>query len=159
MPSTWRASFVSVTASTTLHEGIDSMFDRRQGRAGLAGDADPLVRAAAFKAAGAMGCPPPLDSLAAAALASGTTRDTAWQARAGAAQALAAAPPDLAAPPLASAVRDPHLDVRKAAVIALASMTSHPAATAALRVAAADSDADVRAYARGQQSPASPARP
>jgi hypothetical protein len=34
--------------------------------------------------------------------------------------------------------------VRKAAVIALASMHGHPAAADALRVAAADSDADVR---------------
>jgi succinate dehydrogenase/fumarate reductase flavoprotein subunit/HEAT repeat protein len=110
----------------------------------LAGDADPLVRAAAFKAAGALGCPAPLDSLAVATLAG----DAAWQARAGAAQALAAVPPDVAVPPLASALRDPHADVRKAAVIALAPMGGHPAATEALRAAAADSDADVRAYAR-----------
>ncbi len=110
----------------------------------LAADADPLVRAAAFKAAGALGGPPPLDSLAVTALAG----DPAWQARAGAAQALAAALPDVAAPPLASALRDPHADVRKAAVIALAPMSGHPAAAAALRAAVDDSDADVRAYAR-----------
>jgi succinate dehydrogenase/fumarate reductase flavoprotein subunit/HEAT repeat protein len=114
----------------------------------LAADADPLVRAAAFKAAGARGCPPPLDSLAMTALAG----DAAWQARAGAAQALAAAPPDVAVPPLAAALRDPHADVRKAAVIALAPLGSHPAATEALRAAADDSDADVRAYARHASS-------
>jgi succinate dehydrogenase/fumarate reductase flavoprotein subunit/HEAT repeat protein len=110
----------------------------------LAGDADPLVRAAAFKAAGAVDCPPPLDILAVATLAG----DAAWQARAGAAQALAAAPPDVAVPPLAGALRDPHADVRKAAVIALAPMSGHPAAAVALRAAVDDSDADVRAYAR-----------
>jgi len=124
----------------------------------LAGDADPLVRAAAFKAAGALGCPPPLDSLAVAALAGdhGQGGDPAWQARAGAAQALAAAPPGLAVPPLAGAARDPHADVRKAAVIALVPMSGHPAAAEALRAAAADSDADVRAYARRATALSSP---
>jgi hypothetical protein len=38
--------------------------------------------------------------------------------------------------------------------MALASMRAHPAATAALRIAATDSDADVRAYARQAQSTA-----
>ena len=111
-------------------------------------DRDPLVRAAAFKAAGAVGCPPPLDAIAARALATGPDADPAWQARAGAAQALAAARPQLAAEPLATAAVDPHPEVRKAAVMALASMRAHPAAAAALRVAAIDGDADVRAYAR-----------
>ena len=119
----------------------------------LAGDADPLVRAAAFKAAGAMGCPPPLDALAVAALAAGTAGDAAWQARAGAAQALAAVRPDVAVPPLADAVCDPHPDVRKAAVVALAPMRGRQAAADALRAAAADSDADVRAYARPAPGP------
>ncbi len=122
--------------------------ESRQALERLAGDADPLVRAAAFKAAGALGGPPPLDRLAVAALAG----DAAWQARAGAAQALAAAPPDVAVPPLATALRDPAADVRKAAVIALAPMSGHPAAAAALRAAVADSDADVRAYARRASS-------
>ena len=54
----------------------------------------------------------------------------------------------MAVGPLSEAVRDPHADVRKAAVIALAPMSGHPAAAAALRAAAADGDADVRAYAR-----------
>jgi HEAT repeat protein len=82
--------------------------------------------------------------------------DAAWQVRAGAAQALAGACPDVAVPPLARAVRDPHADVRKAAVIALAAMSSHPAAADALRAAAADRDADVRAYARRASGPLAP---
>jgi succinate dehydrogenase/fumarate reductase flavoprotein subunit/HEAT repeat protein len=114
----------------------------------LAGDPDPLVRAAAFKAAGAVGCPPPLDVLAVRALTAGPDGDAAWQARAGAAQALAAASPDVAVAPLASAASDPHPDVRKAAVIALAPVRAYPAAADALRAAATDSDADVRGYAR-----------
>jgi HEAT repeat protein len=118
----------------------------RQGLELLAGDPDPLVRAAAFKAAGAVGCPPPLDALA--ALAIGPLAETAWQARAGAAQALAAADPAVAVAPLVRAAADPHPDVRKAAVIALASMRTDPAAAGVRRAAAADSDADVRAYAR-----------
>ena len=60
--------------------------------------------------------------------------------------------PDVAVPPLAGALRDPHADVRKAAVIALAPVGGHPAATEALRAAADDSDADVRAYARHASS-------
>ena len=125
----------------------------------LAGDRDPLVRAAAFKAAGAVGCPPPLDTIAARALATGPDGDAAWQARAGAAQALAAARPQLAVEPLATAAVDPHPEVRKAAVMALASMRAHPAAAAALRVAATDGDADVRAYARQGPMPLSLSRP
>jgi len=118
----------------------------RQGLELLAGDPDPLVRAAAFKAAGAVGCPPPLDALA--ALATGPLAETAWQARAGAAQALAAADPAVAVAPLVRAAADPHPDVRKAAIIALAPMRTDPAAAGALRAAADDSDADVRAFAR-----------
>ena len=38
--------------------------DAREALERLAGDRDVLVRAAAFKAAGALGCPPPLDTLA-----------------------------------------------------------------------------------------------
>jgi len=127
-------------------------WDTRRVLERLAGDADPLVRAAAFKAAGAVGCPPPLDSLAVAALAvadgHGQGGDPAWQARAGAAQALAAASAEVAVPPLAAAARDPHADVRKAAVIALVPMIGYPVAAEALRAAVTDTDADVRAYAR-----------
>jgi succinate dehydrogenase/fumarate reductase flavoprotein subunit/HEAT repeat protein len=118
----------------------------------LAGDRDPLVQAAAFKAAGALGCPAPLDALAARAITA-----PVWQVRAGAAQALGAAGPDAAVPPLTAALSDPHADVRKAAVIALARMDGHPGVAAALRAAAADPDADVRAYARKTGSAERPA--
>jgi succinate dehydrogenase/fumarate reductase flavoprotein subunit/HEAT repeat protein len=114
----------------------------------LAGDSDVLVQAAAFKAAGALGCPPPLDTLAARALRQTAEAPTAWEVRAGAAQALASASPGLAVEPLVAAVSDPHANVRKAAVAALASMAAHPAAATALRAATRDGDADVRAYAR-----------
>jgi succinate dehydrogenase/fumarate reductase flavoprotein subunit/HEAT repeat protein len=148
----------------------------------LAADPDPLVRAAAFKAAAPLGCPPPLDALAAAALtptppaedsATPASADGAvgadgadgadlgpatekWEVRAGAAQALAAASPELAVPALADAAADPHADVRKAAVMALAGLrdrldltaTLQSSVSAAIETATADADADVRAYAR-----------
>ena len=72
----------------------------------------------------------------------------AWEVRAGAAQALAAATADIAVGPLTTAAGDPDADVRKAAVIALAQFRGHPDAAAALAVARSDSDADVRAHAR-----------
>jgi succinate dehydrogenase/fumarate reductase flavoprotein subunit/HEAT repeat protein len=118
----------------------------------LAADGDPLVRAAAFAAAGQAGCPPPLDGLAVAALA-----DEAWQVRVGAAQALAAAGPAVALGPLTGAVADPHADVRKAAVIGLAAHARDPRAQDALRAALGDGDADVRAYARHALAPSRPA--
>ena len=119
--------------------------DARQALERLAGDPDVLVRAAAFKAAGALGCPPPLDTLAARVL---RRTAAAWEDRAGAAQALAAASPVVAVEPLVAAVSDPHANVRKAAVTALAPMHAYPAAVEALHAAASDSDAEVRAYAR-----------
>jgi succinate dehydrogenase/fumarate reductase flavoprotein subunit/HEAT repeat protein len=132
--------------------------DARAALERLAGDSDALVRAAAFKAAGALGCPPPLDALAAGVLGAGVlaagvlgrtaAAEGSWEVRAGAAQALAAASPGVAVGPLVTAVSDPHANVRKAAVTALAPMYAHPAAAAALHAAASDSDADVRAYAR-----------
>jgi succinate dehydrogenase/fumarate reductase flavoprotein subunit/HEAT repeat protein len=115
---------------------------------GLAADGDPLVRAAALKAAGALGCPPPLDALAIAALA-----DTAWQVRAGAAEGLGGAATAEAIAALASAAADPHADVRKAAIIALARRSAAPEAASALAAAADDTDADVRAYARHAAAP------
>jgi succinate dehydrogenase/fumarate reductase flavoprotein subunit/HEAT repeat protein len=112
--------------------------------ASLAADADPLVRAAALKAAAAVGCPPPLDALAVAALA-----DPAWQVRAGAATGLGGADSAIAVDALAAAVTDPHADVRKAAVIALGRWAADPAVAAAMRRSAeSDPDADVRGYAR-----------
>ncbi|MER6814824.1 fumarate reductase/succinate dehydrogenase flavoprotein subunit [Spirillospora sp. NPDC000708] len=109
----------------------------------LVGDADDLVRAAAFEALAAVGCPPPLDAAAAAAL-----HDPAWQVRAGAARGLAGAGPGAASVPLIKALDDPHLDVRKAAVIALSAQPRTAETTEALRAARSDPDADVRAYAR-----------
>ncbi|MCM2425218.1 fumarate reductase/succinate dehydrogenase flavoprotein subunit [Streptomyces sp. RKAG337] len=111
---------------------------------GLIQDGDPLVRAAALEALAGAGCPPPLDSAAAAAL-----DDPAWQVRRGAAAALGAADPALALPALLAAVRDPHADVRKAVVLALLPHGGGPGPVlAALAAAADDTDADVRAYAR-----------
>ena len=52
-------------------------------------------------------------------------------------------------PPLSRALTDPHLDVRKAAVLALTRWAaSDAAARDALTGALEDGDADVRAYAR-----------
>ncbi|WP_147124096.1 HEAT repeat domain-containing protein, partial [Nocardia neocaledoniensis] len=66
-----------------------------------------------------------------------------------AAIALAAADPELAAAPLLTAVSDPNLDVRKAAVRALAErIAERRDITTALRRALDDPDADVRAFAR-----------
>jgi HEAT repeat protein len=62
--------------------------------------------------------------------------------RVGAAKALNA--PDL----VAGLAGDPNLDVRKAAVRALARWLDDPAVTLALKRAVNDTDADVRAYAR-----------
>jgi succinate dehydrogenase/fumarate reductase flavoprotein subunit/HEAT repeat protein len=116
----------------------------------LAGDPDPLVRAAAFKAAGRIGCPAPLDALAAEVIRSAPE----WEARAGAARALAAANANVAITPLVAATGDSQADVRKQAVIALSgfrddpAFRAHPAAAHALESATADPDADVRAFAR-----------
>jgi len=109
----------------------------------LACDGDDLVRAAALKAAAGIGCPPPLDSAALAGL-----NDPAWQVRVGAARGLAAASPETASGPLVKALDDPHLDVRKAAVISLGAFRDVPEVADALGRAQDDPDADVRAYAR-----------
>jgi succinate dehydrogenase/fumarate reductase flavoprotein subunit/HEAT repeat protein len=129
----------------------NGLADAREALERLAGDPDILVRAAAFKAAGALGCPHPLDTLAARALNRTADAGAAWQVRVGAAQALAAASPRVAVTPLAAAMSDPHADVRKAAAVALAPMRAVPAAAAALDAAARDGDADVRAYARASR--------
>jgi HEAT repeat protein len=110
--------------------------------AALTGDPDALVRAAAYGALAAVGCPPPLTDRATAALS-----DSAWQVRAGAAAALTAADPEVAVPALAKALADPNADVRKAAVLALTRHSGADDARSALATATADSDADVRAYA------------
>ncbi|GAB3975843.1 fumarate reductase/succinate dehydrogenase flavoprotein subunit [Actinoallomurus acanthiterrae] len=109
----------------------------------LGADPDPLVRAAALEAFAPIGCPPPLDADATAALG-----DPAWQVRTGAARGLAGADGAVAIGPLVKALADPHLDVRKAAVISLGRWAADPDAAEALRRALDDGDADVRGYAR-----------
>ncbi|MEV7805510.1 fumarate reductase/succinate dehydrogenase flavoprotein subunit [Microbispora sp. NPDC088329] len=113
----------------------------------LVADPDLLVRAAALEAFAGLGpalqAEPVLAETVVRALA-----DPAWQVRVGAARGLAAAGPALAAGPLVAALADPHLDVRKAAVLTLSAWAVRPEVTAALRDALGDSDADVRAYAR-----------
>ncbi|MFG3271270.1 fumarate reductase/succinate dehydrogenase flavoprotein subunit [Streptomyces luteogriseus] len=109
---------------------------------GLLDDPDALVRAAAYGALGATGCPAPLTARAVAALS-----ETAWQVRSGAATALSVADPDEAVPALAKALADPNADVRKAAVLALTRHRGTEEARAALATVTTDADADVRAYA------------
>jgi HEAT repeat protein len=110
----------------------------------LGTDPDPSVAAAALAALADTGCPEQAAALAVEALA-----DPRWQLREAAAKALAAADPQRAADPLLRATTDPNLDVRKAAVRALDRLApDHPRVVTALRSAAEDPDADVRAYAR-----------
>ncbi|MEV6006581.1 fumarate reductase/succinate dehydrogenase flavoprotein subunit [Streptomyces sp. NPDC051976] len=109
----------------------------------LTADPDPLVRGAALESLAEAGCPPPLARAAAAALA-----DPAWQVRRGAATALGAAEPAAAVPALLPAARDPHPDVRRAAVQSLARHTADADVRTVLEGASSDPDADVRAYAR-----------
>ncbi|MEU7875836.1 fumarate reductase/succinate dehydrogenase flavoprotein subunit [Dactylosporangium sp. NPDC049140] len=125
--------------------GLGTVADRRGAPAllRLARDADPLVRAAALTAAAALGCPGPLAGAAADGL-----RDPAWQVREGAAAGLAGAPAEVAVRPLLGAAGDGNLDVRRAAVRSLARWAGRFDVAAALRAAAEDPDADVRAYAR-----------
>jgi len=120
-----------------LRDGADTV--RR-----LVGDTDPLVRAAALAALGAVGC----DDHDVAGVERALT-ESAWQVREGAARALAGATPTVAVPTLSRVLGDQHLDVRKAAVLSLTRwVTSDPAARDALGLALEDGDADVRAYAR-----------
>lgn len=111
---------------------------------GLAGDPEPLVRAAALSGMAATGCTDRAAAIAVAALT-----DPAWQVRQGAATALSAAEPAEAADPLIATTTDDNLDVRKAAVRTLAPwIPGRPAVRAALEHAQSDADADVRAFAR-----------
>lgn len=109
----------------------------------LAEDPDPLVRAAALAAFANLIVVPDDAKLLATALG-----HSAWQVRVGAARGLAGANPDFAITPLSDALRDPHLDVRKAAVLSLATWPQDGSAHDALKLAIDDTDADVRAYAR-----------
>lgn len=110
----------------------------------LAGDPQPLVRAAALAAMEHTGCDEQATSLAVACLS-----DPSWQVRAGSAAALWGADADAVVGPLSSAARDDNLDVRKAAVRVLAErFAHHPNVRDVLTAAHTDPDADVRAYAR-----------
>ncbi|WP_280483093.1 HEAT repeat domain-containing protein, partial [Nocardia cyriacigeorgica] len=73
---------------------------------------------------------------------------SAWPGRGGAARGRAGADPESALPALTEALSDPHLDVRKAAVLALSGWAGLDSARIALKHAVDDPDADVRAYAR-----------
>jgi len=107
-------------------------------------DPDPLVRAAALAALGAGGFSEP--DLAAI---EGALAESAWQVRQGAVRALAGVGTTAAVAPLTRALSDPHLDVRKAAVLSLTRWApSDGAARDALNSALDDGDADVRAHAR-----------
>ncbi|MEV2225619.1 fumarate reductase/succinate dehydrogenase flavoprotein subunit [Nocardia vinacea] len=109
----------------------------------LAEDPDPLVRAAALAAFANLDVAQDDTALLVGALA-----HPAWQVRVGAARGLASADPDFGVNPLSEALHDPHLDVRKAAVLSLATWPHSGAAHDALKLAIDDTDADVRAYAR-----------
>ncbi|MFJ4656277.1 fumarate reductase/succinate dehydrogenase flavoprotein subunit [Nocardia sp. NPDC088792] len=108
----------------------------------LIADRDPLVRAAALTALSRLGTTTDAPTLIAA------LRDSAWQIREAAARGLAGVGPDRAAEPLTSALTDIHPDIRKAAVLTLSTWPESSAARTALKTALADTDADVRAYAR-----------
>ncbi|TDO08249.1 succinate dehydrogenase/fumarate reductase flavoprotein subunit [Mycobacterium sp. BK086] len=108
----------------------------------LVGDRDPLVRAAALAALGEIG-----GEDADLALIERALGDSAWQIRVGAVRALSGSG-ERAVDFLSRALIDPHLDVRKAAVLGLTQWASRPAAHDALLGALDDTDADVRAYAR-----------
>lgn len=110
----------------------------------LLADRDPLVRAAALAALGALG-----DADADVTAIEKALAEPAWQVRVGAARALSGVSASVAVPPLSRALADAHLDVRKAAVLSLTRWAvSESAARDALGVALEDADADVRAYAR-----------
>jgi succinate dehydrogenase/fumarate reductase flavoprotein subunit/HEAT repeat protein len=110
----------------------------------LIADPDPLVRAAALAALGAAGFDEADLTTVERALA-----ESAWQVRQGAVRALAGVGASAAVGPLTRALGDPHLDVRKAAVLSLTRWApSEAGARDALNLALDDGDADVRAYAR-----------
>lgn len=109
----------------------------------LAQDPDHLVRAAALEAVPGTG-----GGDGALALALAGAEAVEWQVRVGAARGLVGGSPEQVVLPLTVLAQDGHADVRKAAVITLASYTATPEAVDALERATKDDDADVRAYAR-----------
>jgi succinate dehydrogenase/fumarate reductase flavoprotein subunit/HEAT repeat protein len=130
--------------------GLGTLRTGTESARALIGDPDPLVRAAALAAIGTIGWDDADVTAVEGALAA-----SAWQIRQGAARALAGAPsPSTAVPPLSRALADPHLDVRKAAVLSLTRWAaSEVTAREALEGALDDGDADVRAYARQALAP------
>jgi HEAT repeat protein len=112
----------------------------------LAADPERPVVIAALTALGRTGCPDAAVPLATAAL-----RDPYWQVREAGVFALGGAEliASVIIDPLLAASTDDNIDVRKAAVRVLGERaTALPGVAAALRRAADDPDADVRAYAR-----------
>jgi HEAT repeat protein len=126
-----------------LADGLGSLPDGAAALGVLVADEDLLVRAAAFKA---VRNGEPGDALVDQALAA--LSDPSWQVREGAAQALERAGADVVVAPLIAAAADPNLDVRKSAVRSLTRWAAVPEVARALRRAARDPDADVRAFAR-----------
>ncbi|GAA3197049.1 HEAT repeat domain-containing protein [Actinocorallia longicatena] len=110
----------------------------------LLSDHDPVVRLAALDAAQILGLPTPLTGRVIASLA-----HPSWQVRKRTAAVLALATPEDALNPLIRALRDPTVDVRRAAVRALEQWAAHhPSALSALTEALADPDPGVRTQVR-----------
>jgi HEAT repeat protein len=143
--------------------------------AGLARDAEPLVRLAVARGLATIGNPAGLPTLEQQAadpdvrvraaaleaigaigcppdsvpLAIGSLFDPAWEVRKGGAIALGGAAPALAVEPLLAALDDENLDVRKAAVQSLSQWVgARGEVRQALMAVLDDPDADVRGYAR-----------
>ncbi len=108
----------------------------------LATDHDPLVRAAALAALATLGGPDDADRIATG------LADRAWQVRQGAGRGAACLGAEAGAATLGPALADPHLDVRKAAVLTLRRWPEAPQVAEALEFLTDDADADVRAHAR-----------
>ncbi|WP_433267645.1 fumarate reductase/succinate dehydrogenase flavoprotein subunit [Actinosynnema sp. CS-041913] len=128
------ASDVERELRVLVAKGLGGLRARPEVLVSLAGDPDPLVRAAALEAGAGF------DALCAPALAA--LADPAWQVRVGAVWAVGV--PE----PVVSCLKDDNLDVRKAAVRVLTQWVARPEVKDALERALDDSDADVRAYAR-----------
>ena len=109
----------------------------------LAGDHDPLVRAAAFEAMAVLG----EDSTDAPQLRK-ALGDFAWQVRVGAAHGLVIGRGEATVRALATALGDVHGDVRKAAALTLEQWVDDADVRDVLASAAGDADADVRAAVR-----------
>ncbi len=112
----------------------------------LAGDQELLVRAAALEAAAGVGG----ELRARGPVPSSDCRIRPGRCAPERPAGSPAATAEIAVPALLTAAVDPHLDVRKAAVIALAGWTGRQDVRDTLEVATKDSDADVRGYARRQ---------